>query len=248
MNIVFPMAGLSQRFAIAGYDRPKYMLDLHGMSVFRHVVLGFSAYFSIARFIFIARDLQGTAEFIRNECLRMSVSNFDVHLLDQSTRGQAETVALGLAGRTRHDSPLTIFNIDTFRAGSLAPSAFDAQAVDGYLEVFRGSGANWSFVRPADTARQTVAETAEKRPISDLCCTGLYHFRRYDAFLRAFETEVAAGPRGWAKGELFVAPLYNCLIAEGADIRYSVVSQEQVRFCGTPEEYERHKIELSDPT
>ncbi|EDP5628571.1 capsular biosynthesis protein, partial [Campylobacter jejuni] len=28
MIIIFPMAGLSSRFTKAGYDKPKYMLDL----------------------------------------------------------------------------------------------------------------------------------------------------------------------------------------------------------------------------
>lgn len=38
MIIIFPMAGLSSRFAKAGYDKPKYMLDLKGNSVFFHAV------------------------------------------------------------------------------------------------------------------------------------------------------------------------------------------------------------------
>ncbi|EDP5982441.1 capsular biosynthesis protein, partial [Campylobacter jejuni] len=38
MIIIFPMAGLSSRFTKAGYDKPKYMLDLKGNSVFFHAV------------------------------------------------------------------------------------------------------------------------------------------------------------------------------------------------------------------
>lgn len=41
MIIIFPMAGLSSRFAKAGYDKPKYMLDLKGNSVFFHAVNSF---------------------------------------------------------------------------------------------------------------------------------------------------------------------------------------------------------------
>ena len=39
--IVIPMAGLSQPFTRAGYDRPKYMLEAHGRTLFDQAVLSF---------------------------------------------------------------------------------------------------------------------------------------------------------------------------------------------------------------
>jgi hypothetical protein len=47
---------------------------------------------------------------------------------------------------------------------------------EGYLEVFRGEGDNWSFVRPIAEESTQIDLTTENTPISDLCCTGLYHF------------------------------------------------------------------------
>ena len=38
------MAGLSSRFAKAGYKVPKYMLDIDGNSVFYHAVSSFKRY------------------------------------------------------------------------------------------------------------------------------------------------------------------------------------------------------------
>jgi hypothetical protein len=149
--------------------------------------------------------------------------------LASPTRGQAETVLLGIdqAGLD-DDAPLTIFNIDTFRPGF----AFPSETGDGYLEVFRGSGTNWSYVRPSADGR--VLETAEKMVISDLCCTGLYHFRTASSFRKAARAALAV-----ADGrEIYVAPLYNRLIADGADIRYHEIARAEVIFCGTPEEYE----------
>jgi hypothetical protein len=34
-----------------------------------------------------------------------------------------------------------------------------------------------------------------------------------------------------------VAPLYNRLIAAGGDIRYHLIAETEVAFCGTPEQY-----------
>lgn len=236
--LVFPMAGLSERFTRAGFAVPKYMLHAHGRSLFRHAVEGFLRHGRAMRPLFIARDVAGTAAFIAAECEAMGLAGYDLHLLDAPTRGQAETVALGLAGRAGVDDPAMIFNIDTFRPGWQPPARFALDAVDGYLEVFEGEGVNWSFVAPRDPGAQTVARTTEKDPISNLCCTGLYHFRRSGDFVDAFTAAAAAGAGSWSAGELYVAPLYNRLIANGRDIRYHLIRRDQVIFCGTPEEYQ----------
>lgn len=230
--IVIPMAGRSQRFLDAGYDRPKHMLPLKGRSVFAHAVGSFESEFGRTPFLIIAAA--EAVRFVRAECAAMGLDDVAVVALDRPTAGQAETVELGLAGAgVAAETPITIFNIDTFRPGFRFPAGvFDA--LDGWLEVFRGEGANWSYVRPAPGPEPIVLETAEKRPISDLCCTGLYHFARAGDFGRALAAERAA-PQA---AELYVAPLYNHLIRGGARVGYSLIDRDEVVFCGTPAEYE----------
>jgi hypothetical protein len=227
--IVIPMAGRSQRFFDAGYTRPKYELELGGRSVFAHAVGSFEAQFAALPFLFIA---QADAEpFVRAEAQSLGIAEFAVVALPGPTAGQSETVELGLDA-AGWDGALTIFNIDTFRPGFAFPGS-PLDDADGWLEVFRGSGANWSYVRPAPDGPWAL-ETAEKRPISDLCCTGLYHFARAADFRRALAAERAT-PQA---PELYVAPLYNHLIAEGARIGWRLITPDEVIFCGTPAEYE----------
>jgi hypothetical protein len=231
--IVIPMAGRSQRFFDAGYDRPKFMLELQGRSVFAHAVDSFRAQFDDQRFLFIVGPDAGAEAFVRAECEALGVEEAKVVRLSAPTAGQAETVEAGMdAAGVPGDPPLTIFNIDTFRPGFLFPP--ELEAFDGWLEVFRGEGDNWSYVRPAPGPEPLALETAEKRPISDLCCTGLYHFARASDFAWALARERAA-PQA---RELYVAPIYNHLIGRGARIGYSLIPREAVVFCGTPAEYE----------
>lgn len=231
------MAGLSRRFAEAGYALPKYRLPLHGRTVFEHAVSSFEAYFSDTPFLFVTRAGQGAEAFVRGACAAMGVADARVVELERPTRGQAETVALGVRAQGEDAAGgLTIFNIDTFRPGFRHPP--NVAEIDGYLEVFRGSGANWSYVRPRGPGDDRAAETTEKRPVSDLCCTGLYHFASAERFLGAFDAAAAAPAAELQGGELYVAPLYNRLIAEGCDIRWTLVERAEVQFCGTPGEYE----------
>jgi CTP:molybdopterin cytidylyltransferase MocA len=144
--IVIPMAGLSSRFFNAGYTKPKYMLQANEKSLFDYSIESFSDYFSSKNFVFIIRDVFGTYEFVKERIKSLNIKDFDIVILNEETRGQAETVASGLSGYRSSQDAITIFNIDTFRPGFIYPdiSLLD----DGYLEVFRGEGDNWSYVRP----------------------------------------------------------------------------------------------------
>lgn len=232
--IVIPMAGLSRRFREAGYDRPKYMLDLHGRSLFAHAVGSFEAYFARESFLFIAREEQGTAAFITEQVAQLGIADARTTMLARPTLGQADTVRLGLqqagiGGAT----PLTIFNIDTFRPGFRYPDAPWMQGADGYLEVMPGSDPGFSFVLPGEDGR--VIATAEKQVISNWASTGLYWFRRANDFQDTMERDEGSAR---AHGELYVAPLYNALIARGLDIRFEAVVATNVIFCGVPAQYE----------
>ena len=233
--IVIPMAGLSSRFFKAGYELPKYMLEARKDNLFCHSVKSFQEYFVSEKFVFIVRDVFNTPDFVRLQCLKLGISDYDIITLNEETRGQAETVALGLSKYKSFTDSITIFNIDTFRPNFIFPDL--GLLGDGYLEVFKGSGDNWSFVKPISINTTKICLTTEKKPISDLCCTGLYHFKNIGDFFESFEHYSQLPVDKWDKGELYVAPLYNYLIKKGLDINYNLIGSEQVIFCGTPEEY-----------
>jgi hypothetical protein len=229
------MAGESRRFHDAGHKQPKFMLPLASGFVFDHAVRSFSRYFSDDAFLFVLRDDAIAKEFVAARCKALGVGGAACIFLNQATSGQAETVLLGLdrAG-IGAEKQISIFNIDTFRPGYRKPDFLDV--CDGYLEVFKGSGANWSFVAANPRNSQRVAATAEKRAISDLCCTGLYYFRKAEDFRWAYAHPVPPENDAERK-ERYVAPLYNALIRIGRNIRYEIVASSDVIFSGTPDEY-----------
>lgn len=235
--IVIPMAGQSRRFLEAGYARPKYELPLQGESLFAWCVRSFERYFGSERFVFIVRAGIGAEAFVAAECERLGIADVRTVALQQPTRGQAETVLLGLqaTGGTGNESML-VFNIDTIRPGYVFPVS--AVGADGYLDVVRAPGDHWSFVRPASSFEQRVAQTTEKRRVSELCCTGLYHFARTADFVDACEAalgDLDGYLERW--GELYIAPLYNTLIDAGKRIVYDEAPASRVHFAGTPAEY-----------
>lgn len=236
MTIIIPMAGLSSRFTRAGYVLPKYMLYVKNKSLFNLAVSSFDKYFDSCRFVFVARDVFDTRTFIEKECELMGVKNFEVVILPAPTSGQAETVMEGVRrAAVPGDEPILIFNIDTFRPGFTFPD--DIKQWDGYLEVFVGSGKNWSYARTEGEGSTLVVETAEKQEISKYCSTGLYYFGSAGLFEKAYSLNLEHPLNG--KMELYVAPLYNHLIALSHKIHIHVIGRDEVIFSGVPEEYEQ---------
>lgn len=239
--IVLPMAGNSSRFAKAGYEKPKYMLELCGNSVLEHVLLGFKGCFESQEFLFICREDHAAEAYVKEVCKQLGIKSFAVIVLSKATEGQAETVFLGLQQQgVAVSTEITVFNIDTFRPGFELPAI--ANNADGYLEVFVGSGENWSFVEPGEDAK--VLRTTEKDPISNLCSTGLYYFAKAGYFYDAYQNTLNKAAADLQGGERYIAPLYNDLIKNGLDIRYHTIDRREVLFCGVPAEYEELKITM----
>lgn len=230
--IVIPMVGKSSRFFNAGYNIPKYMLPLKKSTVFKKVLQSFKGFFHNEKFIFLVRSDFNAKDWVEGEVRKLGIKDYEIKVFDQETRGQAETVFLGLKDKGNKDEPLLIFNIDTFRPNFKHPTW--VKECDGYLEVFEGNGDNWSFVKSG--MGNSVIETTEKVPISNLCSDGIYYFGKKSFFDRAFQEAQNTGDM--FRGEYYIAPLYNRLINKGLDIRYSLIDKGEVIFCGTPEEYE----------
>ncbi|MDR6714703.1 hypothetical protein J2W83_004339 [Pseudomonas hunanensis] len=229
--IVIPMVGKSSRFFNAGYKRPKYELVVNGESVFARATKSFERYFDTEHFRFLVRSDYQAKEFVEESVKRLGIKDYSIIVFSEETLGQADTVYQGLKDISDAVS-IYIFNIDTFRPDFVMPEW--VSACDGYLEVFKHHGTHWSFVEPGQHG--SVVRTTEKDRISDLCSDGLYYFKNKLEFDQIFE--LALRSNDTAKGEYYIAPLYNAMIKEGKCIKYDLIELNQVIFCGTPDEYE----------
>jgi|688.fasta_scaffold436003_2 NDP-sugar pyrophosphorylase family protein len=231
MNFVIPMAGRGERFSRAGFSVPKMLIQAHGKTLLQWSIDSLPLHLA-SRMVFVGlrnhetdhnlsgliRDLYGT-----------SVPEILFHWLDETTRGQAQTV-LACKPLVLAEEPLLIFNIDTaFRSGSLA-SAMLSEENDGVLGAFRSREPRFSFARIGDDG--VVDKIVEKEPISDCALTGLYFCRRAHDFFRLAEEAVIRGAT--VNGEFYVAPILDELVASGR--RFVVDWCESHRILGTPEE------------
>ena len=233
VNLVMPMAGRGSRFAQVGIRTPKPLIDVRGRPMYAWATDSLPlALASRLIFLCLREHLTGTG-LERDIHARYGRLSPVIVPIDEVTEGQACTVLLAREWIDTDDH-LVIFNADTWYRSSLERTLPALPpSVAGLLGVFRAEGDRWSFARTDTEGR--VVETAEKRRISDLACTGLYHFTRGSDFVRYSGEMIRDNDR--VNGEFYVAPVYNRMIRDGLDVRVDVA--DEAWALGTPEDLEQ---------
>ena len=215
LDIVIPMAGRGSRFADAGFDLPKPLIDVSGKPMIYWVVENLRPS-QPHRFIFL--------------CLIDHLERYDVALrlndiapgceivaVDQVTEGAACTVLLARE-LINSERPLMIANSDQWIDASIDEYLADTDqaGLDGLIMTMTANDPKWSYIRPG--VHGEVLEVVEKRVISNEATVGIYNFARGRDYVRAAERMIKRDLR--VNGEFYVAPTYNQLIGEDARIRY----------------------------
>jgi dTDP-glucose pyrophosphorylase len=233
VNIVMPMAGRGSRFAEIGIDVPKPLIDVFRRPMYAWAMDSLPLELaSRVIFICLAEHLQHRE---LEQDIRRRYKSFELAIisLDEVTEGQVCTV-LKAERLIDNAESLLIYNADTYCRTNLATRLPKLpESVAGLLGVFRAAGDQWSFARTDDGGR--IIETAEKRRISDWASTGLYYFRRGHDFVDHARRMIADNER--VNNEFYVAPIYNRMIAAGAEIW--IDPAEEVWALGTPDDLRR---------
>jgi dTDP-glucose pyrophosphorylase len=234
---VITMAGFGRRFLDAGYGVPKYRIEVHGRSLFAWSMLSLESFIEGGTsFVFVARAAEGSADFIRNEATGLGIGRIDIVELATPTDGQATTVLAAQAAVADRSAPFLIYNIDTFvHPGAMTPAQVRG---DGWIPCFRAEGDAWSFAAADDTG--LVCEVREKRRISPHATVGLYWFSSFTLYEDAYR-RYYADSANLERGERYVAPVYNALIADGRAVYISEIEPSAVVPLGVPADVERFR-------
>lgn len=233
-TVAITMAGMGSRFTKAGYTKPKYEIEVLGRPLFDWSMDALRAFAKLDwTFTFATRAETKAVPFIRTRTTALGIAMGPVIELDTLTDGQA-TTALMLAEQSAPHEPFLVFNIDTYvRPGAMRPDQVP-KGTAGWVPCFPGPGDGWSFARTDETGR--ALEFREKVRISPFATVGLYWFISATAYIDLYHRFFVGG--GEEKGERYIAPMYNQLIADGKLVNVSFLDFEEVGMLGTPEQVE----------
>lgn len=233
LNIVIPMAGRGSRFANAGYELPKPLIDVNGKPMIEVVVNNLRPKCE-HRFIFLCLaehikkyGLEEKLERISPGCVIVPVS--------QVTEGAACTVLLA---ETYIDStdPMMIANSDQYVDTDINRYLSSQLNSDGLIMTMTAYDNKWSFIRY--DSEGFVTEVREKEVISDEATVGIYNFARGCDFVKGAHEMIDRNIR--VNNEFYVAPVYNILIEKEMKFGYYNIGslQNGMWGLGVPEDLE----------
>ncbi len=232
INIVIPMAGRGSRFAEAGYDVPKPLIEIGGRPMIEWVVENVRPQ-ADHRFHFICLQehfdrYAGIRSLLEKICPGCTITT-----ASSVTEGAACTILLA-SEHLNNNSPLVIANSDQIIQSRLDDHLKKLDQADGVILTFEADDPKWSYCRLS--ADNKVTEVVEKQVVSNCATVGIYIFRRGSDFIYASDRMIAENKR--VNGEFYVAPAYNELIATNKVVLPSSVgtAPDTMLGIGVPED------------
>jgi HAD superfamily hydrolase (TIGR01509 family) len=227
LNILLPMAGMGNRFAMAGYTFPKPLIEVNGKPMIQVVVENLNIQ---AHYIFVVQRSH-YEKYHLQYLLNLIAPGCDIILVDAVTEGAACTTLMAQA-IIDNDNPLLIVNSDQYIEwnSNECMYAFNANGVDGGIVTFEATHPKWSYVKLDEEG--FVGEVAEKKVISNQATAGLYFWRKGSDYVRYAKQMISQDIR--VNNEFYVAPVYNQAILDGKKIRIKNITS--MWGLGTPED------------
>jgi choline kinase len=224
------MAGLGSRFTEAGFNLPKYEIEVNNKTLFEWSMESLEE-FKKEFFIFIVRKDTRSKTAIEKLISKANINNFKVIYIDFQTNGQATTAMLA-NNLVESEDEVLIFNIDTHITPGIIKKE-DFLKGDGVIHTFNATGNHWSFAKTNNKGE--VIEVTEKIKISNNASIGLYYFRKWSLFKDYYlkYSDIILN----TYNEVFIAPLYNFIIND-FNVYIVSINENEIHVLGTPKEVE----------
>ena len=213
MNIVVPMAGRGSRFADAGYELPKPLIEIRGHPMIEFVVHNVRPK-SGHRFIFICLK-EHLDKYGLEKALNKISPGCAVIPVSQVTEGAACTVLLA-EKYIDNENPIMIANSDQYVDIDINDYLTAQKNHDGLVMTMKANDNRWSYIKWDDNGFITTIK--EKEVISDEATVGIYNYARGSDFVKYAHRMIDKNIR--VNNEFYVAPVYNEMIEDGMKLTY----------------------------
>ena len=212
LRVVIPLAGSGNSYKKAGYNFPKFLVDIAGKPMIQWVIENINV---DGKYIFIFKK-SDFEKYNLKYMIQLLVKDFEIILVDEDTDGAAKTV-LEAQHLINNEYPLAIVNGDQYMKWNSNEFfyAMAADECDGGLVTFKSPHPQFSFVKTGENG--FIKECSEKKPISNDATAGVYYFREGKSFVEAANQMI--DKKIMTDGQYFVCPAYNELILDGKKIR-----------------------------
>ncbi len=225
------MAGQGVRFQDTIHKEPKPLIEVvNGMPMIQLVVKCLTPQTEHC-FIFICQRKHDDA-FPLDDLFRKITTHYKKILVDEVTEGPAASVLLAKQW-INNDVPMMTACSDDYvdtNIDSFLKFASETKT-EGTIMTYLANKPHGSSARVSGEG--LITEVAEKRVIGPYTTVGIYYFKKGRYFVEAAEQMISRDHR--TKGECYVCPVYNEMIARNQSIASYEIPTTDMHPMGTPE-------------
>lgn len=234
-----PMAGEGSRFANAGWNTPKPLIELNGQPLFKHAISSVAVEGIKMKYSFIVRH-EHIEKYGIDEGIKAFLPEANIFSVMKTTRGAVETCLIAECAIANDDAVIVMDCDLEFRSMKFIEdikkilSQPMEEANGGALVSFESDQLKYSYAEVGEDGY--VVRTAEKEVISNHALCGAYFFSTGKRF-KEIAHQLLDEP-DFKKPEYYVSLLFNYMLAAGE--RVKLAPMEEYYSYGTPEELQRY--------
>jgi HAD superfamily hydrolase (TIGR01509 family) len=235
LNVLIPMAGAGSRFELAGFKKPKPLIDVNGSPMIKVVTENLNIE---ANFIYIVQSAHYD-KYNLEELLPLISPSCKIIKVDGLTEGAACTSLLA-KDYINNDNPLLIANSDQFIEWDSNQFFYKMHETDadGGIVTFKAIEPKWSFARV--NKKGLIIEVAEKRPISSDATAGVYYWKNGCDYVKYAVQMIEKNIR--TNNEFYICPVFNEAIRDNKKIYNYPINR--MHGLGTPEDLKNYLEKL----
>ena len=227
MIITIPLGGLGSRFKENGYNKPKALIKVFGKPILFWLIDSLSMTKNTIIYIPYNKEYI-TYRFEDLLHKTYPLLNFKFFVLENNTRGAAETLNIALKHLSVQDQPIISLDTDNFYLTDIISLWNYKNSILVFNDVNKQP--LYSYVQMNE--HNQITKIVEKEKISNKACCGGYAFTSYKELIRY--TQFVIDNNIKHKNEFYTSTVISEMLKEGETFHAIEIPKEKYICLGTP--------------
>ena len=233
MIIIIPLGGTGQRFKKNGYELPKALIEVDGISILYYLLMNLNL--KNVNFVYIPYNKE-----YKNYNFELKLENrfpeieFKFLCLEEDTRGAAETLNIALKNLDAFhlDCPILSLDSDSFYKVDVIEKWNRKNCVFSIID--KEDDAKYSYIQIDNINNQCIIDIKEKVKISDYACTGAYGFESVKNLINF--TDLMIENNSMQKNEFYTSGVIKMMIEKNHNFKNMMINSKDFISLGTPKQ------------